>query len=107
MRRSSGLSQVGLAEELGKPQSVISRLENGRYGNHSLNTLLEIASRFDVALIVTFAPFSELVDRTVGSTVRSVNVLPYPRDHELHCPYVDAHRPADCAFSASCARCVM
>lgn len=107
MRRACGLGQAGLAEELGKPQSVISRLENGRYGNHSLNTLLEIASRFDVTLIVTFAPFSELVDRTVGSTGHSVDVPPYPLDHELHCPYVVAHRPADCAFSASCARCVM
>jgi transcriptional regulator with XRE-family HTH domain len=107
MRRSCGLSQAGLAGELGKPQSVISRLENGRYGHHSLNTLFEIASRFDVALIVAFAPFSELVDRTIGSAGRAVDVPPHPLDHELQCPYVGAHRPADCAFSASCARCVM
>ncbi|MEY2855000.1 MAG: hypothetical protein RL030_2132 [Pseudomonadota bacterium] len=84
MRRYRGLSQAELARELGKPQPVISRLEDPRYGRYSLNTLLEIATRFDVALLVAFVPFSELVDRVVTGGTFPGTVLPYAQDEELH-----------------------
>lgn len=43
-----------LAMEIGKPQSVISRIENPDYGRLTLRTLFEVAEAFDVALLVRF-----------------------------------------------------
>ena len=46
---------------LGKHQETISQWENPDYGRHSLSTLKNLASIFDVALMVRFTSFSELV----------------------------------------------
>ena len=70
--------QGELALRLGKPQSVVSRLEDPSYGNMTINTLLEVASALDVALIVKFVSFSrfkyELSDlREDSMNVKSFN----------------------------------
>ncbi len=62
-------SQEKLAEEAGMTQNAISRLESPEYGKPTLTTLKRLAAAFDVALIVRFVPFSELVD-WVTSTPR-------------------------------------
>lgn len=64
MRLAQCMEQRDVAALLGNPklQPMISRYENPDYGKYSVNTLLELADAFDVALIVHFAPFSELVD---------------------------------------------
>ncbi|MEX2166220.1 MAG: helix-turn-helix transcriptional regulator [Methyloceanibacter sp.] len=50
-------SQAAFGRLLGKPQSVVSRLEDPDYGQVTLQTLLDIASKLDVALIVRFVSF--------------------------------------------------
>lgn len=54
-------SQKDLAEKTGMARARISVLENPSYDKHSLTTLKRIAEAFDVALVVRFTPFSELV----------------------------------------------
>lgn len=68
LREGRGLTQEELAELSGKAQETISQLENPNYGRFTLTTLKKLAQAFDVALLVRFAPFSELVDWTVGLT---------------------------------------
>lgn len=63
LREARGWSQKKLAEVLGKPQSVLSRIEDPDYGKLSLQTLLEVAAAFDVALLVQFADFPEFIQR--------------------------------------------
>lgn len=64
MRMSKGMDQRDVAGLLGNPklQPMVSRYENPDYGKYSVSTLLELAKAFDVALVVRFAPFSELLD---------------------------------------------
>ena len=61
MREEREWSQQKAGEELGKPQSVISRLESPAYGKLTLQTLVDIANGFDVGLLIKFVPFSRLV----------------------------------------------
>lgn len=51
VRLAKKLSQAQLAARLGKPQSVIARIESGR-GNPGLNTLLAMAKALGVRLVV-------------------------------------------------------
>lgn len=66
LRARRGWSQPRLAEELGTNQNAVYRLENPSYGKPTITTLKKVAAAFDVALIVRFVPFSELVDWVRG-----------------------------------------
>jgi transcriptional regulator with XRE-family HTH domain len=61
MRESRNWNQDDLAGLLGKHQETISQWENPDYGRHTITTLKSLAAAFDVALLVKFIPFSELV----------------------------------------------
>ena len=52
----------------GMKQSSISRLQDPSYAKMTLKTLKRLAKAFDVALLVDFVAFSELVDRTIDRT---------------------------------------
>jgi hypothetical protein len=53
-------SQKEFAKILGTTQSVISeRYENPEYGQVTLQTLLDIASKLDIALVIRFATFKD------------------------------------------------
>jgi transcriptional regulator with XRE-family HTH domain len=62
MRKEREWSQTKLAEVTGQNQKTISDFENPNYARYSLSSLKRLAEAFDVALIVRFAPFSDLVD---------------------------------------------
>lgn len=68
LREHLGWNQEQLGKKTGKAQPTIAQLENPDYGRFSLDSLKRIANAFDVALMVRFVPFSELVDWTVGLT---------------------------------------
>ena len=84
IRESLSKTQKQLAKEMSTGQSVISQLENPDYGNFTLNTLKKIASIFDVALIVKFAPFSELVDSFINLDHDKIAATTYSKDTRLH-----------------------
>lgn len=64
MREANGWTQAALGNVAGMKQSAVSQLENPDYGRASLTTLKRLAGAFDVALVVRFEPFSELMKRS-------------------------------------------
>jgi transcriptional regulator with XRE-family HTH domain len=85
LRKSKDWEQRDLARELGNPklQPMISRYENPDYGRYSITTLLELADVFDLALVVRFAPISELVEWDWQSTAQTLAPASYAQDKRL------------------------
>lgn len=63
LRISMGLTQKEMAQKIGKPQSVVSRLENDDYGKVSVQTLLDVAHAIDIALLVQFVSYPDFLVR--------------------------------------------
>ena len=61
LREKLGMTQAEFAERTGKKQSVICRLEDPDYGRVSVQSLLDIASGTDVALLVRFVSYPEFL----------------------------------------------
>ena len=72
LREKLGLTQADFAALTGKKQSTISRLENTEYGKVSVQTLLDIASATNVALVVKFASYPEFLDQTRNMSVEAL-----------------------------------
>jgi transcriptional regulator with XRE-family HTH domain len=67
LRDRETLSQQEVAAMVGTTQNAISRLESSRYGKPTITTLKKFAEAFDVALVVRFVPFSQLIDWVSGT----------------------------------------
>jgi transcriptional regulator with XRE-family HTH domain len=67
IRDQQNLSQEKLADLVGMNQNAISRLESEWYGKPTIRTLKRLASALDVALVVRFVPFSQLVNWVSGT----------------------------------------
>ena len=86
MRLEREWEQKDVAAKMGnqKLQPMISRYENPDYGRYSITTLLELARVFDVALVVRFTKFSELVRWDLHKTSATLQPANYDEDVELH-----------------------
>ena len=82
-RLKRNLTQKELGQRAGMKQGFISRLEDPDSGSPNLETLIRVASAFDVALIVRFAPFSDLVTWSVGLRQESLEVSSFGDDRGL------------------------
>lgn len=82
LRDQRDWSQGELSKRLGKPQSVLSRLEDPTYGKVTIQTLLELASVFDVALQVRFVPFSTFLQQTRDVSSESMMALSFDEEME-------------------------
>jgi hypothetical protein len=58
------MSQAAFGRLIGKPQSVVSRLEDEDYGKLGLQTLLDIATRLDIAVVVRFVDYPNFLRMT-------------------------------------------
>ena len=91
LRDRKNWNQQELAEKVGMTQNAISRLESSNYGKPTITTLKRLAFAYDVALIVRFVPFSQLVDWVsgtprldLGMSSSSLDVAAFSRDPGLH-----------------------
>ena len=80
MREHRGWTQGQLAENTGMKQARISVLENPNYDKFSVRTLRRLASAFDVALVVRFVPFSQLIDWVVDLSPEDLTVRSFDED---------------------------
>src|SRR5258708_709548 len=76
IRKKRGWSQAKLAEEAKVTQGVISRAEDPDYGNLTLSTIGRIAAGYDLAAVVKFVPFGELVRYSEQTSEREFAALP-------------------------------
>lgn len=63
LREQRGWSQEDLGHETNKPQSAISRIEDPDYGRLSLQTLFDLASAYDVGILVQFVTWDDWLSR--------------------------------------------
>ncbi len=80
MRGSREYTQKLLAAETGMAPARISVMENPSYDKFTLTTLKRLASAFDVALIVRFVPFHELVDWVADLSPDKMDAISYEDD---------------------------
>jgi len=80
MRDARRWNQKKLATKAGKPQSVMSRLEDPDYGKVSIQTLIGLAKAFDVALLVRFVGFGEFLIRTADLSPDALNAPEFNDD---------------------------
>ena len=97
LRKGREWTQPELAEQAGMAQPRISELEKPGERRLTIETLLRLASAFDVALQVRFVPFGELIDWSEGLDIDNFVVQPFEaevREAERAAMLAFARRPA-------------
>lgn len=72
LREKLGLSQTEFGKLIGKPQTVVSRLEDPDYGRVSIRSLLDVAEGANVALVIEFVSYPEFLARTGDGSVAAM-----------------------------------
>lgn len=81
LREQRKWNQKELGDKAGDiAQETISRLEDPNYSKFTITTLKRIASAFDVALMVRFVPFSELVEWELNLSPESLEALSFDQE---------------------------
>jgi hypothetical protein len=70
-------SQADFGSEIGKRQTVVSRLESAAYGGWSLRTMLEIARKLNVAVFCRFVDFPTFLKLSDDLSGRALRPAPY------------------------------
>lgn len=92
LRDQRGWSQTKLGRLAGKPQNVVSRLEDPDYGKELLQTLLELAAAFDLPLLVDIPEWDDWLDRTRRLTKNDLARTSF--DVDLFCQQAAANQSA-------------
>lgn len=80
LRKRREWTQPQLADRAGMGQPRISELEKPGERRLTIETLLRLASAFDVGLQVRFIPFGELIDWSEDLDIDNFNVLPFEKE---------------------------
>lgn len=83
MRKARGWTQATLGRNAGIHQEQVALAEKLNYGRFTLSTLKKLAAAFDCALIVRFAPYSELLTWKERIDATAVNPPSYEGDEGL------------------------
>ncbi len=81
MREDRGLTQQQLADATGMSQPRISLLEDPSYDKMSLSTLKRLASALDVAIVVRFVAFSDVLRWTNTASPEGLGAVSFEDDH--------------------------
>ncbi len=71
------MRQSEFGEKIGKPQSVISRLEKQMDKQVSVQTLIDIASSLDIAVVIRFVDFPTFLQQTGDFSESALSPAPY------------------------------
>ena len=91
------MTQAALSKKAEMSQPRISEIESPGERNLNIDTLLRLASAFDVALEVRFVPFSALVDRSESFDPEKFNVPSFDDEMEA----LEKPEPLAAAFDDS------
>ena len=83
MRKKLRMTQKQLGKDAGMAPERITVLEDPNYARFTVSTLLRLADALDVALIVRFAPFSELLRWASNLSDEAVAVLPFEEEQKM------------------------
>jgi len=83
LRKKRNWSQAQLAKAAETSRTVITRIEDPNYGNLTLKTLYQIASAFDVALLVKFVPFTRLLREYEDVSSDALTAKDILNEHQL------------------------
>ncbi len=75
-----GLSQTEFGERIGKPQSVVSRLEKQADRHISIQTLIDIAERLDIAVVIRFVDFPTFLRYTEDYSESALKPEPFRQE---------------------------
>jgi transcriptional regulator with XRE-family HTH domain len=82
LRDQHHMTQEEFARKLGKPQTVVSRLENVERNRAGIQTLLDIACALDIALLVRFVDYPTFLDFTQDISPQALRVQPFEQSKE-------------------------
>ncbi len=82
LRNAEEMNQTQFGELIGKPQSVICRLENPHYGKVTVQTLIEIANDLDIGLMVKFVTHDRVLREVERLSQEELAPLSYEKAKE-------------------------
>jgi hypothetical protein len=74
-------TQAQFGELIGKPQSVVARLERESYGKVNLQTLIDVATKLDIALVIRFVTFPTFLEWTKDYSPTALAPQSYDEAH--------------------------
>jgi hypothetical protein len=96
MRNFRGdLSQAEFGAQLGKRQTIISRLESPAYGSWTLRTMFEIARKKNLAVFARFVDFPTFLKYTNDLSDDALNPQPYEPEIDIDYETHTVNKPLD------------